>query len=986
MNQMRFFDLVGEIDSLVLGNPDDQRCVSRLVELITDSALRHYFFERLQNPEWIRPLWSRGFFGNPPTAVRDEKRGTIGFPPWPEASYLARMASLEPELVLEVILNVPPTDNAHVCDDLADAALRMPPQLSARLVERAQNWARTPNQFLLPEKLGSLVAHLARGGQVEAALNLARVVLDILPDPREEAETEAEDVYRLPPTPRARFDTWDYEEILKKDFPELVRGAGIRALDLLCDLLEASNRLSQRRDDYEGPEDLSCIWRRAIEDHEQNRLHTLRDVLVNGVRDAAELLAQENRVSIADLVHKLEDRPWRVFHRIALYLLSRFPDAAPDLIAAHLLNRSLFDISGVRHEYVLLLRQCFNALMPEQQRVILDWIDKGPDLIEFTQGQWQLTGKRPTDEDLARWKRRWQRDRLAWLSPHLSEDWKGRYEALVVELGEAEHPEFPVFISSGWVGPASPKAREDLQAMPIADIVEFLKTWSPSGDSMSPSWEGLGRILSSVVSQDPGRFAAGAERFKGLDPTYVRALLSGFREAVKQNRRFEWTSVLKLCSWVVSQPREIPRRSVSLGDADPDWGWTRKATADLLSTGFEEGPAMVPFDFRDAVWRILEPITDDPEPTVEYEARYGGSNMDPATLSINTTRGEAMHAVVRYGLWVRRHLEKLPDAKERLQRGFDEIPEVRNALERHLDASVDPSLAIRAVYGQWFPWLVLLDKAWARNNVTRIFPIDDSQGMYRDAAWETYIIFCAPYDEVFEVLRDQYAAAVQRLAARAGDQRRLADPDQHLAQHLMTLYWRGKLNMDGPEGLMTRFWKGASEEIRGHALGFIGRSLCDVKDNVPHQTLERMKMLWQSRLTAAKESPMPDIYAAEMAAFGWWFDSGKFEDSWAVKQLGDALKIARKMEREDAVVERLAALSQRMPLEAVQCLEAIAKGDKEGWGIYGWRQHGRTILSTALAESNPETRTAAESLVHYLGGRGYFQFGELLRPVPPAGG
>lgn len=958
--------------------------VNRAVALLGQEAQYRYFFERLENPEWIKPLRSKGYFTNPPRIQPDETRGTIRVPPWPESSYLARMAPLKPQAVLEAILGMPDTDNVRVYEDLADAALGMPPECAVRLVEKAKSWARSPHQFLLPEKLGSLFAHLARGGQLDAALNLARVVLEIVPDPREEAETDAEDMYRLSPTPRARFDTWHYEEILKRDFPDLVRGAGIRALDLLCDLLEVSIRLSQRRADHEGPEDLSYIWRRAIEDHTQNHLHTLRDVLVSGVRDVAELLAQDNRASIADLVHKLEDRPWRVFHRIALYLLSRFPDAAPDLVAARLLDRSFFDIPGVRHEYVLLLRQCFNPLMPEQQRVILDWIDKGPDLIEFAQGQWQLTGKHPTDEDLARWKRRWQRDRLAWISPHLGEDWKRRYEELVVGLGEAEHPEFPVYISSGWVGPTSPKTREDLQAMPIADIVEFLKTWSPSGDSMSPSKEGLGRILSSVVSQDPGRFAAGAERIEGLDPTYVRALLSGFREAIKQNRTFEWTPVLKLCSWVVSQPREIPGRSVSLGDADPDWGWTRKATADLLSTGFEEGPAMVPFDFRDAVWRILQPITDDPEPTVKYEARYGGANMDPATLSINTTRGEAMHAVVRYGLWVRRHLEKLPDAKERLQRGLDEIPELRNALERHLDASVDPSLAVRAVYGQWFPWLVLLDKAWARNNVTRIFPIDDSQAMYRDAAWETYIHFCAPYDEVFEVLRDQYAAAVQRLGARSGERRRLADPDQHLAEHLMTLYWRGKLDMDGPEGLMTRFWNGASEDIRGHALGFIGRSLYNWHDIVPAETLERLRIFWEGRLAVAKEMPESDF--AEMAAFGWWFVSGKFEEAWAIKQLAEALKIARRTEHENVVVERLAGLSQRMPLEAVQCLEAIAKGDKAGWGIYGWRQHATNILSAALAEPNPETRTAAESLVHYLGGRGYFQFGELLRSVPPAGG
>lgn len=974
MNQMRFFDLVGEIDSLVLSNPNDERSVSRLVELVTDSALRQYFFERLQNPEWIRPLRSRGFFGNPPTAMRA----------WPESHYLARMASVEPEVVLEVILSIPQMDNIHVCDDLADAALRMPPQLSARLVERAQNWARSPHQFLLPEKLGSLVAHLAKGGQAEAALRLASTLLEILPDPRPEARAEGQDAYRPPPAPRARFDASHYERILKRDVIELTRVSPIPTFNLICDLLESCIRLSLRNQEYKGPEDLSYIWCRAIEDHAQNRVHTLKAILVNGVRDTAELLAQENKANIQKLVSILESRPWRVFHRIALHLLRRFPDTAPDLVAVRLLNRSLFDIPGVRHEYVLLLRQRFNALMAEQQRVILGWIDEGPDLLEFAQEQRSLTGKEPADENLARWKRRWQHDRLAWLCPHLTEYWKQRYEALVAEFGEPEHPEFGTYITS-WTGPTSPKSAGDLRVMSVEEIVDFLSSWHPAKDPRSPSPEGLGRLLEAVVSEGSDRFAANAERFQGLNPTYVRSLISGFREAVKKSQSIDWPPVLGLCHWVVDQPREIPGRESEYADLDPGWVWTRKAIADLLSAGLEEGAGCIPIEHHHSVWQILNPLTDDPEPTPEYEVRYGGSNMDPATLSINTTRGEAMHAVVRYALWVRRHLEKLPDAEQRLQRGFDEMPEVRDILDKHLDVSEDSSLAVRAVYGQWFPWLVLLDKSWARNNVTRIFPIDDSQGVYRDAAWETYIIFCAPYDEVFEVLRDQYLAAIKRLDASKEERRQLGDPDDRLAEHLMTFYWRGKLDPGDSDGILSEFWRKAPDPIRGHALSFIGRSLNQWKDTVPPQPLQRLKALWEGRLAAAKEAATPNNYIAEMSAFGWWFVSGQFEDAWVIKQLDESLKIAGKVEYEETVVERLASLSQNMPREAVRCLEALVKGDRENWHIYGWREHIRTILATALREVDLETRTAAENLVHYLGSRGYFQFRDLLQSVPPAG-
>src|SRR5713101_5311940 len=165
-----------------------------------------------------------------------------------------------------------------------------------------------------------------------------------------------------------------------------------------------------------------------------------------------------------------------------------------------------------------------------------------------------------------------------------------------------------------------------------------------------------------MVASDSRRFASRAEQFQELDPTYVRALLSGFCDAAKQKRSFSWQPILELCCWVMEQPREIPGRKSRYAGLDPGWVWTRKTIASLLSGGFD---AEIPFELRSSAWNVLKLITDDPNPTPEDEARHGGSNMDPATLSINTTRGEAMHAVVRYALWVRRHLEKRPEAKNR---------------------------------------------------------------------------------------------------------------------------------------------------------------------------------------------------------------------------------------------------------------------------------------------------------------------------------
>src|SRR5262249_42877491 len=157
--------------------------------------------------------------------------------------------------------------------------------------------------------------------------------------------------------------------------------------------------------------------------------------------------------------------------------------------------------------------------------------------------------------------------------------------------------------------------------------VHLLKIWAPPDDWFGPSREGLGRELSPIVQAHPERFAREAQLFVGVNPTYVRALIKGLNDAAKERRPFDWAPVLGLSEWVIEQPREIRVRRRT-DDEDPDWGWTRKAIAGLLAAGFTKGPAEMPFTLRERAWMILRELTDDPEPTPQYEAQYGGANLD----------------------------------------------------------------------------------------------------------------------------------------------------------------------------------------------------------------------------------------------------------------------------------------------------------------------------------------------------------------------
>jgi hypothetical protein len=350
--------------------------------------------------------------------------------------------------------------------------------------------------------------------------------------------------------------------------------------------------------------------------------------------------------------------------------------------------------------------------------------------------------------------------------------------------------------------------------------------------------------------------------------------------------------------------------------------------------------------------------------------------MDPTTLSINTTRGEAMPAVVRYGLWVHRHLSS--EAGDEHGPGFDAIPEMREVLEKHLDPKTDPSQAVRSVYGQRFPWLILMDRSWAETNAAHVFPHDDSLRELRDAAWDAYIWRCSPYDSSFDLLGDEYKRAIDRIGRREMSERARMDPDEHLAEHIMTYYWQGKLPVGDSSNLLGLFFDKAPPSLRAHALEFVGRSLRNSGSEVLDRILDRVMKLWDWRLQEATNSGNVDDYQKELAAFGWWFASECFDDEWAIVQLEAALVVAGEIDPDHLVAERLVVLSKRFPRETMVCMRSMIESDNEGWGIIGWRDDARTAISNALASGDLDALGAAEDLVNYLGTRGHLEFRDLL--------
>ena len=950
--------------------------VLKAKQAIKRSADFDYFFDNLKSPSWIIPLFKEGFFAHPYPPMQDEKY--IRFPVWPASHYLVRMADLSPAEVAQVALRIPETSNVRVWEDLAEIALKLPPPLAVKFVPLAERWLQSPHKLLLPDKLGQLVSHLAKGGQFPAALQLAKWLIVVLPDSKsKESGPDDEEKYRLSPTPRSQFAEWEYQRILTRNIPDLIAASWKGTFTWICDLLEQAIVLSRHSKGDTGPQDYSYIWRRAIEDHEQNVNHGLEELLVTAVRDSAQQVAVLHPQCVGEVIGILEARRWKVFHRLALHLMRQHPDSVLDVITARLADHDRFEEAF--HEYRLLLQSMWPRIGSEAQNMILGWIEAGPTDIEERSSWWEKEkGERPSPEQEQSYKKNWKLKKLAIIHKDLNQTWQDHYQALLREVGEPEHPEFSSYTVT-WRGPTSPKDKQDLQALSVPTLRSFLENWKPGKDwrGFAPTPEGLGRTLTTLIGEEPSRYAESALEFRGLDPTYIRSVLEGFDQALGHNRSFLWQPVLALCRWVIEQPISLPGRVVADRDADPDWGWTRKSIARLLSSGFNHDTLMPPFDLRETLWGILEPLTKDPDPTPEDEAENEGNKWEPTTISINTTRGNALHALIRYAVWVQECLDKSAGEASPNNHSFQTMPEVRHVLDYHLDPANDPSAAIRSIYGQSLSNLHWLDPSWVASNIKTIFPSDAVGFRLHLAAWDAFIGFTNPYKKLYQLLKDEYRAAVERIGGNLPEQQLSADRDERLAEHLMALYWWGELSLEEPQGLITRFYDRSSYELAAHAMEFLGRCLRDNKE-LPEEAVDRLKAFWMWRFTQITTTGKSKHYAKELSEFGGWFPSGHLDLAWSISQLLEVLKRTGKAEPDHLVIEQLVAMREAMPGKAIECLRLLVEGDKEGWLLLGQEENVRQILSAGLVSVDAHVRETTTEFINWLAARGTRAFIGLL--------
>jgi hypothetical protein len=705
-------------------------------------------------------------------------------------------------------------------------------------------------------------------------------------------------------------------------------------------------------------------------------------LLVSALRDAAvAVAAADGSAGVVQLVDRLEPA---LFGRLALHVLTDVPDT--DLVAERLTSRELFDNAEAFREYTLLLQHQFATLPTEIQQQVVRFIEAGP----------------PRDgppEAADRWRLR----QLTRFGDALPADQQALHESLLERFGPPEDDDFE-FLE--FVGPTAPADAAALASMSDDDLLTMLATWTPDTHWRAPSREGLRLELEAAVQQDPARFAAVSPGFRDLDPTYGRGLLAGLTRAVSPGRASTrpggtaglddttstetypdaramilWTPVLAFGQAVLDRPRRFAGQPpTGDGDRDPGWIWCRQQLADLLERGLRHD--QIPLDMADKVLALLAQLVVDPEPDEEYERTDGHD--DPATTAINTVRGCAILALIQFALWQHRHR---PEGKPaRLS------DPVRDILEAHLDPRIEPTAAIRAVYGQWFRVLILCDPEWARSQVEKIFDRPDGSRLGA-VAWESYLRFSAPVQQTYDRLSRWYFHSITALSGQqAFSDPASTEPDSeaneirhHLVRHLAILYGQGIITVSA-DSLIEAFASHAPLELRAKFIEGLGISLHNTKSPLP-AALDHLRQLWEWRLDLLRTTPDADM--AELIGFGWWFSSDRLGVDWTVAQLQALLEAGGTVKPEHMVAEQLAAYRSTRLDKVVACLALLIDAATDRWFISGSLDSIRAILGEGIRGADPATRRRTGEIINRLVARGHAAFADLLpiadREVGPLG-
>jgi hypothetical protein len=680
-----------------------------LVELLRDDlVLQQYVFvnQSWADEEWFATFRANGLFSNPPPVERID--GGLRTRGWPVMQYVKAMTQTDPTAVGEVLVGLR-SDNWWVISEAIETAAALPDQHALpALLNLLAEWQSAPATWTHAETIAHALVRLAEGSldNSQIAVAVARVLDKLWRD---------------------NSQWYELEEVLGT-------------------LATAEARVRYRVAD--GIE-MTLLGRRPVRLYRSSAFTPRLESLDAGGSDPIELLANrwlsltddERKIIGPDASYARSTRLIAVDDPLIRQMGLRslryaLDERSGDRLAQQQLlnvasNADVLTAEGELSELLPLFRAHFGVLSPEDQVVFID----------------RVVGLAESQERLDHY---YGRDWLAALERFLGPRERLMLSNLTAEVG-APRSEFETTRAvAEFIPMRGALSDAEVSELSALELLTLMRNVPRLGDAMFDT------SINAVAAQAKAEIERRLDDFLPLLPSIasdvrypaiLHHVVWGLSETLKQS---DYQSPETLDA-VLSFLRTLSERATN-GDVDDgaESGYGPRsvlsAVADLLE---DLAPWVMTTPHTEILLATLRSVLASEDPTPEHEAQYGGSNMDPPTLALNTARGRATRALLRL-------LVETAASESAGQAHLSALTDLTRSR-----ATEEASSSVKSAYGIYLPWLVTrLPDLWSEIGST-VMPADANDQTW-DAVFTTYILFNHPHRGVADSVRRHYEVAIGR--------------------------------------------------------------------------------------------------------------------------------------------------------------------------------------------------------------------------------
>jgi len=328
--------------------------------------------------------------------------------------------------------------------------------------------------------------------------------------------------------PVLRFDSYHAKRLAEKKVAEISgKKLGQPAVELFQSRLVAIL-------DKNDHDSWSSIWRKAIEEHEQNgSLNDTDDLIVVAYRDCLLGFVDNNLHVALVYIRSIFKSQYQTLKRVAIYAVDKRFSDLNDLVDSVLAPEFFHD--SYRHELWHFLINHFKEIPSDQQNRVTNIIEE----LEVV------------DEKVGVNERATAYKRAIWLSAikNYNDKITQLYKTYTNITGvDPEHPDFSNYMTVGSFEYQSPIPIENLLSLNVDALVQTINSYEDTGRSWygEPGLEGLVKDFKEVVKTKAKDIYRDLMKFSDSDFAFIYPLIEAYHELWNEKRELPWNDVWPL--------------------------------------------------------------------------------------------------------------------------------------------------------------------------------------------------------------------------------------------------------------------------------------------------------------------------------------------------------------------------------------------------------------------------------------------------------